>query len=217
MGWVWDGAISFCGGAGYGITSVVLGQPFDTVKTRMQARPGSLKTSALTVSRDLFRSEGLPGLYRGGLPLVVGGTLLRSAQFGCYEATLKQLRERALLTEKVGIFDPQVVAAGFMGGVGRGVVEAPFELVKVRRQLAQEWSLAALLEGARATMLRNAFLFSSFVVYIDLSKQLFEGGLSPFWTGALCSNLAWFTFWPLDVAKSQTQRCHAACLRCSIV
>jgi Mitochondrial carrier protein len=31
------------------------------------------------------------------------------------------------------------------------------------------------------------------------------GGLGSFWTGAICSNLAWLTIWPLDVAKSQIQ------------
>lgn len=214
MGWLYDGAISFGSGAGYGLTSVVLGQPFDTVKTRMQARPGSLSLGALRVGADLFRSEGVRGLYRGGLPLVVGGTLLRSAQFGFYEATLAQLRARGLLAERVcgGVLDPQVVAAGFMGGVGRGLVEAPFELIKVRRQLAQEWSARSLLEGSGATMLRNAFLFASFVVYIDLSKQVVEGGLSPFWTGALCSNAAWLTVWPLDVVKTQRMRFVCVCV-----
>lgn len=34
------------------------------------------------------------------------------------------------------------------------------------------------------------------------------GGLGPFWTGAICSNLAWLTIWPLDVVKSQIQSGH---------
>merc|ERR1712072_1619649 len=55
------------------------------------------------------------------------------------------------------------------------------------------------------TMFRNSILFTAFVVYIDLSKQLIEGGLSPFFEGAICANLAWMTVWPLDVVKSQTQ------------
>ena len=29
--------------------------------------------------------------------------------------------------------------------------------------------------------------------------------MSPFWTGAICSNLAWLTIWPIDVVKSQIQ------------
>lgn len=38
-----------------------------------------------------------------------------------------------------------------------------------------------------------------------LSIDLFLGGMGPFWTGAICSNLAWLTIWPIDVVKSQIQ------------
>ena len=43
------------------------------------------------------------------------------------------------------------------------------------------------------------------ISFKDLSKQLIPGGLSPFWTGALCANAAWLTVWPMDVVKSQMQ------------
>lgn len=105
----------------------------------------------------------------------------------------------------LGIFDPHVALAGFAGGLGRGLVESPFEFVKVRRQVDATWRLQDVYRGSSMTLLRNSFLFSSFVTYIDLSKQLVEGGLSPFWTGAFAANLAWLTVWPLDVVKSQAQ------------
>ena len=198
----YDTAITFACGAAYGFTSVVVGQPLDTIKTRMQARPSNLSSNALATGMEVFRTEGVRGLYRGGLPLIVGGTFMRSAQFGCYDATMKALRKHELLDFKVaGVFDPAVVVAGFVGGMGRGVVEGPFEFVKVRRQLDKPWSLSSVYKGSSATMVRNAFLFGSFVVYIDLSKQAVDGGLGPFWTGAVCSNLAWLTIWPLDVVK----------------
>ena len=198
----YDTAITFACGAAYGFTSVVVGQPLDTIKTRMQARPSNLSSNALATGMEVFRTEGVRGLYRGGLPLIVGGTFMRSAQFGCYDATMKALRKHELLDFKVaGVFDPAVVVAGFVGGMGRGVVEGPFEFVKVRRQLDKPWNLSSVYKGSSATMVRNAFLFGSFVVYIDLSKQAVDGGLGPFWTGAVCSNLAWLTIWPLDVVK----------------
>lgn len=105
----------------------------------------------------------------------------------------------------LGIFDYQIILAGFCGGIGRGLVEAPFEYVKVRRQVGQPWKLRELFHGSEATILRNSFLFCSFMIYIDLSRQLVPGGLGSFLTGAICSNLAWLTIWPMDVAKSQIQ------------
>lgn len=69
------------------------------------------------------------------------------------------------------------------GGVSRGIVEGPFEYVKVRRQVEQPWRLQDVMSGSGATIFRNSFLFTSFVVYMDLSKQIIPGGLSPFMTG----------------------------------
>jgi len=196
---------SFIAGACYGFTSVIVGQPFDTIKTRMQAIPANSQTNAFNITRDLFMKEGIRGLYRGGLPPFIGGSLFRSAQFGFYENTLKVVREH-LPAYKIGYFDYQVFLAGLSGGIGRGLVEGPFEFIKVRRQVERQWNLIGLYRGSAITMLRNCILFSSFVLYIDLSKSLTGGvGLSPFWTGAICSNMAWLTIWPLDVVKSRIQ------------
>jgi solute carrier family 25 carnitine/acylcarnitine transporter 20/29 len=84
-------------------------------------------------------------------------------------------------------------------------VEGPFEYVKTRRQVDENWKFKEVLSGSGTTIFRNSFLFSSFMIYIDLSKQLVPGGLGSFWTGAICSNLAWLTIWPLDVVKTQLQ------------
>ena len=84
-------------------------------------------------------------------------------------------------------------------------MEGPSEFIKVRRQLDRGWSFRSMYKGLGATMLRNSFLFSSFVVYLDFSKQVVPGGLGPFWSGAVCANLAWLTVWPMDVVKSQMQ------------
>ncbi len=155
-------------------------------------------------------ADGYMGLYRGGLPLVVGGGLMRSAQFGVYENVKKAQIDHFGATEKrfLGILDPQVVLAGFAGGIGRGLVEGPFEFIKTRRQVYKEWKVRQLLNGSGATLTRNSFLFSAFVIYMDLSTVIVPGGLGPFWSGAICANLAWLTIWPMDVVKSQMQSGH---------
>lgn len=168
----------------------------------MQAHSTGSKGMVET-ARTLVRAQGLPGLYRGGLPLFVGGSLFRSAQFGVNEVALGFLRDNLPQKMVFGFIDYQVIVSGFCGGIGRGVVEAPFEFIKVRRQVETPLVLREIFHGAGVTILRNSFLFSSFVFYIDISRQL--GGLSPFMTGAVCASLAWLTIWPIDVIKSQTQ------------
>jgi hypothetical protein len=117
-----------------------------------------------------------------------------------------------------GIFNYQVVLSGMAGGISRGLVEAPTDFFKVRRQVEQRLSMRAVLSKTSVTLHRNKFLCSGFVIYMDLSKQLCHAGLvpglltvpdgsqlTPFWKGAICANLAWLTVWPGDVVKTQRQ------------
>jgi solute carrier family 25 (mitochondrial carnitine/acylcarnitine transporter), member 20/29 len=171
----------------------------------MQALESS---SALQIAKQIYTTEGFQGLYRGGIPLALGGGLMRSAQFGCFEQSIYFLQQTELIPSchLFGFLNPQVALAGFIGGIGRGLVEGPFEFIKVRRQIDKPWKVREVFTGSSATIFRNSFLFSSFMIYVDISKLLLPNeGLSPFWTGAICSNLAWLTIWPLDVAKSQLQ------------
>lgn len=194
--------VSFTSGAAFGLTSVLVGQPFDVCKTRMQ----TMNTKGIvSTARVLFQKEGIRGLFRGGVPMWLGGALFRSAQFGCYETALSYLGGAGKERVFFGILDPAVVAAGFVGGLGRGVVESPFEYVKVRRQVEGDWKLRDVYRGSSVTLVRNAFLFTFFMINIDLSKRYIPGGLSPFWTGAICATGAWLMIWPLDVLKSQRQ------------
>jgi len=202
--------ISFIAGASYGTTSVLVGQPLDTIKTRMQAHSKLLNANPLTVATQLFREQGIRGLYRGGFPIFAGGALFRSAQFGVYEAAIKFCRgtegDPRISDDKVfGIINPQVVFGGFCGGIARGLVEGPFEYIKVSRQLEEPWKFSQIYSGSGMTIFRNSFLFSFFVVYMDLAKTFFGDKLGPFWLGALCANAAWFTCWPMDVVKTQIQ------------
>lgn len=137
--------------------------------------------------------------------MLLGGTLFRSAQFGVYEVALRHLKQQTPKHDLLGVLDWQVPVAGLVGGVARGIIEAPFDLVKVSRQVEQTWSVSTLFKGSAVTVARNAGLFCAFSVYRELIPPLIPGGLGTFWTGALCSNLAWLTIWPLDVIKSQRQ------------
>lgn len=202
----------FLAGFGFGTVSVIVGQPFDTIKTRAQMNKYAASgASSFQIGKDVFAQEGFYGLYRGGTALVLGGSLIRSAQFGVKDVALDILRTHVsdgpVLPQNrwLGVFDWQVIAAGVCGGIGRGLIEGPFEYVKVRRQLEQPWKFREVLSGSGATIGRNSFLFSSFVVYVDISNQIVPGGLPAFWQGAICANLAWFTIWPMDVVKTMVQ------------
>jgi solute carrier family 25 carnitine/acylcarnitine transporter 20/29 len=202
------GFMGFFAGAVYGVTSVLVGQPLDTIKTRMQAQPTEGKFGAMRLASQLFKAEGLRGLYRGATPVVLGGTIFRSAQFGAYEVAVRALRETTPSYKIGGVLDWQVAVAGAAGGVARCAVEAPFEKVKVAAQVAQKqrWTPRHLYDGCAVMLVRNVILFSTFAISMDVLPPLMpEGKVGDFWTGAACSNLAWLVCWPMDVVKSQRQ------------
>lgn len=128
--------ISFASGAAFGATSVVTAQPFDSLKTLTQAQSVSSASSngvgrppgMVAVAKDLFQRDGVKGFYRGAIPMLIGGALFRSAQFGCYDVAMQALGGPVPKSERVffGALDPHVVMAGFVGGLGRGAVESPF-------------------------------------------------------------------------------------------
>ncbi|GMH96671.1 hypothetical protein TrST_g5275 [Triparma strigata] len=196
-----DNTITFLSGLAYGLASTLTGHPFDTLKTRLQSLPTS--SNSMSVARDLVGREGVRGLYKGASPLFLMGGVIRSFQFGFYDTALRY--QSPSESRVFGVFDQRVVLAGFVGGAGRAIVEAPADYIKTRRQVDQPWRFKGMLQGSIATFARNSFLFSSFAIYVDLSKLLVPGGLSPFLQGAVCANLAWLTVWPMDVAKSQIQ------------
>ena len=173
----------FIAGFAYGTTSVVVGQPLDTIKTKMQMLSSPLakglmrRPSSLAVGHEIYIKEGIRGLYRGGTSLLLGGALIRSAQFGVNGLVLELLRTKFGGPTKAEdrifkVIDPQVVVSGFCGGVARGIVEGPFEYVKVRRQVDMPWKMREMWNGAGATVLRNSFLFGSFVISLP-TKSIF--------------------------------------------
>ena len=218
-----ESLITFISGASYGLTTVIIGQPLDTLKTRMQ---GMSSSSATHIVKELYSKEGLKGLYRGGLPLLVGGSFMRSAQFGVSAKAREVLEKNNFPRYTFMNIDSNVLLAGISGGVGRAIVEIPTDFLKIRRQVQKDnktkmnFALIKknILDGSMITFGRNTILFASFIVYVDLAKQACSAGmiptflcnedstnLTPFAKGALCSNLAWLSCWPFDVIKTQRQ------------
>ena len=130
---------SFIAGFAYGGTTVLVGQPLDTIKTLQQASSSSstaargnasrkaAQKSLIVIARELYSSGGIPAFYRGGVPLLLGGGLMRSAQFGVYASSLQLIIDtlgyKTQQEQRILGIDPQVVVAGFCGGIGRGLVE----------------------------------------------------------------------------------------------
>eukprot|EP00758_Cryptobia_borreli_P004866 Tbor_TRINITY_DN4624_c0_g1::TRINITY_DN4624_c0_g1_i1::g.14979::m.14979 len=89
-------------GAAQGITTVLLGHPLDTSKTRLQAADHpifrNLKSrSSLMVIKQMVAEEGVRSLYRGAAPPLLLMTLKRSFQFAFWDI-IRQPKEGKSVT-----------------------------------------------------------------------------------------------------------------------
>lgn len=119
--------------------STLAGYPLDSLKSRLQASriPVTVPQMALTV----FREEGIAGFFRGLWVPLFTISVVRATSFSIYNSTKEALYGRRWF-DRSRMLD--VGLCGAAGGATAGALicfgSAPFELVKVRRQL--EYSIA---------------------------------------------------------------------------
>ncbi|KAL8460470.1 hypothetical protein ACS0TY_032131 [Phlomoides rotata] len=119
-----------------GVSMVIVGHPFDTVKVKLQKHNteanGIKYKNGLHCTKRILKTEGVKGLYRGATSSFVGVAFESSLAFGIYSQT-KQWLQGGIQNGK-----PQPLAivpsAAFAGGVISFVL-CPSELVKCRMQV----------------------------------------------------------------------------------
>ncbi|EPQ58302.1 mitochondrial carrier, partial [Gloeophyllum trabeum ATCC 11539] len=128
--------------------STFVGYPLDSLKSRLQTR--RVRISVPKLAAQVYRDEGLIGFYRGfWIPLMTisfvrasDATSLGATSMTIYDNTKVTLHRNGMLARNTLV---DVAASGGIGGALAGsaisFASAPFELVKIRRQL--EYAIAA--------------------------------------------------------------------------
>lgn len=201
----------------YGFTSPVIGQPFDTVKTKMQADLAYMKMGMFASFRKIWIEEGIRGWYRGIIPPLLGSSIFRAIQFSVYGGAYRALGEDATVGSYVtntipysGGLQYRVILAGVASSTARTFIETPLELIKVRRQLNQPWQMSELMNGFTVTWLRTVGLMCTFFVLVDSTERhipwvIDQPLIGPFFKGGICATFAWWIIWPFESVKSQIQ------------
>lgn len=84
-------------GAGTGILASLIATPTELIKIRQQANTSAgAQPTAWAVARDIWRSHGVRGLYRG-----ISSTAMRDMSYGTYFATYEGMRRLLTPTQKV--------------------------------------------------------------------------------------------------------------------
>lgn len=213
--WAKEGVLGFATGVLFGVTSVCVGHPFDTIKTKMQAQQGFENMNMRKSFAFVFKKEGIKGLYRGCIPPLLGSGFYRSIQFSAFEATYTFLdnpvgKKAIPMTNGLEV---RVILGGTMAGTCRALIETPLEYAKIRRQTGTEWKLKDSFKGLGVTWFRSLVLLPSYFVFLDTFRRRFDKFdalndsqiIKPFLTSACASVMAWWIVWPLEVIKSQIQ------------
>ena len=212
--------------AGYisGALGIVVGNPLDIWKVRLQAGRTEGHTEAIASGRAL-------GLLRGATAPVLGYGALNALLFVVYNRTLKGLEPSIFdPTKLAGVGLSKIWLAGALGGLASWVVSAPSEVIKCRTQLASDGSrtsysifkeiwrsqgLKGLYLGGVVTSLRDSIGYGFYFWSYEISKRLLlSRQADPFTnptaidvllSGGLAGVITWASIYPLDMIKTRVQ------------
>jgi solute carrier family 25 (mitochondrial carnitine/acylcarnitine transporter), member 20/29 len=111
-----------------GIVQVLVGQPFDTVKVRLQT--SAAYSGVLDCASKTLRNEGLNGFYKGTLTPLLGIGACVSIQFAALESI-----KRAFGADKKPLTLGQLYIAGAGSGLANSFLAGPIEHVRIRLQV----------------------------------------------------------------------------------
>nr|XP_060612507.1 mitochondrial ornithine transporter 1-like [Anolis sagrei ordinatus] len=133
--------IDLTAGAAGGVACVVSGQPFDTIKVKMQTFP-ALYRGFFDCSVQTYRQEGMQGLYQGTTPALLANVAENAVLFACYGFCQEAVRRLFGLGSVLQLSDLHSAIAGSFSSVFSSMVLCPTELVKCRMQALHEMKAA---------------------------------------------------------------------------
>ncbi|KAJ8116380.1 hypothetical protein OPT61_g2189 [Boeremia exigua] len=219
--------------AGYvsGAVGIIIGNPLDLVKTRLQAGPKPASDAHTPTSTSVATPRGFRGQFDNAGTLVKGATApilgygaLNALLFMTYNRTLALLGDTPASPNSFA----KVFLAGATGGFASFVVSAPTELIKCRAQVTTErhatsWSIAkqiwmkegirGLYYGGGITSIRDAVGYGFYFWSYEWSKQAWsspndtdkEAAFKVLMCGGLAGIITWASIFPMDVVKTRLQ------------
>lgn len=213
-----------------GAIGIIIGNPLDVIKVRLQAAPAPVARPA-SIHSQISQHSGVGRLVRGTAAPILGYGALNSILFMTYNRTSDLLKTGgaevppALWTTFV---------AGAIGGLATWVVSTPTELIKCRAQLStsaatsNSWGITkdiiraegmrGLYFGGVVTALRDSIGYGFYFYSYELSSRFMvshmknrgmDSAVEETAKVLLCGGLAgvatWASVFPLDVIKTRVQ------------
>ncbi|CAO3616299.1 unnamed protein product [Cunninghamella echinulata] len=223
---------SFLSGGFGGMAAVLVGQPFDLVKVRLQTTEGVYKSTG-DCFKQIIKKDGVFGLYRGMSAPLASITPIFAVSFFSYDLGKKIATSfRSDKTERPLTLG-EITFAGAFSAVPTTLFMAPSERVKVLLQmqgqggeqkykgaldvvgqLYKEGGIKSIFRGTGATLLRDSPGSAAyFLAYELIKKGLTPAGAKPdelsfgsvIFAGGMAGVAMWSIAIPPDVIKSRLQ------------
>jgi len=210
-------------GLASGITKLVVGHPFDTIKVRMQIEGGNGRFNGLIdCVLQTAKKEGIRGFYKGATPPLIGWGISDSVMWGSLRVC-----QGLIQTNNTPLNIYQHTLAGVGAGIASCVVVTPIEQVKARlqvqysepntkrytgpidcvKQLVRNNGILGLYRGFAGTLLFRLFMgiyFGSYQLYHKLLLPYnMSGTTKNFLSGGFASTTLWVIAFPADVIKNR--------------
>ncbi|TMW56641.1 hypothetical protein Poli38472_006651 [Pythium oligandrum] len=215
--------VDFASGVVGGCSGIIVGQPFDTVKVRLQTHSTFYK-GPIDCVRQTFHHEGARGFFKGMSSPLFGSAWTNAIMFATYERTLRLIDDNAQSPKLSSVF-----TAGLVGGFFQCTAVTPTELIKCRLQVQdghesshyrgpadcvkhiyKRNGIRGLFLGYPITLCREVPAFGFyFFAYEYAKRRMTENGVSPhtamLTAGGLAGVGSWIIAYPADVVKSSIQ------------
>ncbi|KAF9207112.1 Mitochondrial carrier protein ymc2 [Haplosporangium sp. Z 27] len=124
-----------------GFMQVFVGQPFDTVKVRLQTMPAPLPgqaplyTGTLDCVKKTLSKEGIKGFYKGTTTPLVGVGACVSIQFVTLQAMKRYYNNQNGPSANGFLSNSQLYIAGAASGITNSIISGPVEHIRTRLQV----------------------------------------------------------------------------------
>ena len=204
-----------------------VGQPFDTVKVRMQTSPDQFST-VIGSTTSIVKNEGFTALWKGAVPTAGGMVLENCMAFGVNEALKRAFPDDPNKVNQGGppdLFKPFLM--GSLTGCCSALVLLPSEIIKAKTQVVigkptssqqilkemmKQQGMKSLFVGLDAQLARDASFYAVFFGGYELSCYMFKtyapsmpDELNYFISGGLAGMFGWAIAMPFDVPKTNVQ------------
>lgn len=218
--------IDLASGSMGGVACVLAGQPFDTVKTRLQVNPELYRTVPTCVKKTLLEG-GIRTFYYGSLPALLTHTTENAALFVFYNKCQGLVKKIAGVRSAKDLNVYQRGISGSLASIFTSLVIGPLEMLKCRLQINHNRNLLQVIRhihvedgitgywrGLTSTWAREIpGYFSFFLTYEAAKKTLARPTQSVdelenykvILAGGLAGCGFWIVGYPVDSVKSRIQ------------